>query len=62
MAVDFYLAIGMTAQAETIREALPEHIVTAAPALIKEKPVRSPVWIGVGVFSFIGLCTGGINK
>ena len=55
MAVDFYLAIGMTAQAETIREALPEHIVTAAPALIKEKPVRSPVWIGVGVFSFICL-------
>ncbi|HZJ22213.1 MAG TPA: bifunctional serine/threonine-protein kinase/formylglycine-generating enzyme family protein [Anaerolineales bacterium] len=55
MAVDFYLAIGMTAQAETIREALPEHIVTAAPALIKEKPVRSPVWIGVGIFSFICL-------
>ena len=26
MAVDFYLAIGMTAQAETIREALPAHI------------------------------------
>ena len=55
MAVDFYLAIGMTAQAETIREALPEHIVTAAPALIKEKPVRSPIWIGVGIFSFICL-------
>ena len=55
MAVDFYLAIGMTAQAETIREALPEHIVTAAPALIKGKPVRSPIWIGVGIFSFICL-------
>ena len=55
MAVDFYLAIGMTAQAETIREALPEHIVTAAPALIKEKPVRSPIWIGVGIFSLICL-------
>ena len=55
MAVDFYLAIGMTAQAETIREALPEHIVAVAPALIKEKPVRSPMWIGVGIFSFICL-------
>jgi len=55
MAVDFYLAIGMTAQAETIREALPEHIVTSTPAPIKEKPARSPIWIGVGIFSFICL-------
>src|SRR5688500_4839065 len=55
MAVDFYLAIGMTAQAETIREALPEHIVTDAPALINEKPESSLVWIGVGIYAFICL-------
>jgi len=55
MAVDFYLAIGMTAQAETIREALPEHIATVTPAAITEKPARSPIWIGVGIFSFICL-------
>ena len=55
MAVDFYLAIGMTAQAETIREALPEHIATVAPAAITEKPARNPLWIGVGIFSFICL-------
>ena len=55
MAVDFYLAIGMTAQAETIREALPAHIANAVPASIKEKPARSPIWIGVGIFSLICL-------
>src|SRR5215207_3713958 len=59
MAVDFYLAIGMTAQAETIREALPAHIATTAPAPVSindnEKPVRSPIWIGVGIFSLICL-------
>ncbi|HVF25254.1 MAG TPA: serine/threonine-protein kinase, partial [Anaerolineales bacterium] len=55
MAVDFYLAIGMTAQAETIREALPAQIATAMAAPIIEKPARSPIWIGVGIFSFICL-------
>ena len=57
MAVDFYLAIGVTAQAETIREALPEHIAATAPApvSINEKPARSPIWIGVGIFSLICL-------
>ena len=59
MAVDFYLAIGMTAQAETIREALapPEQLATVGPEPppIKEKPARSPIWIGVGIFSFVCL-------
>ncbi len=54
MAIDFFLAIGMTAQAETIREALPSHLATA-PASIKQKSTRSPVWIGVGIFSFLCL-------
>jgi serine/threonine protein kinase len=54
MAIDFFLAIGMTAQAETIREALPSHLATA-PASMKQKPTRSPVWIGVGIFSFLCL-------
>jgi len=55
MAIDFFLAIGMTAQAETIREALPGPLATVVPAPIKEKPARSPIWIGVGIFSFICL-------
>ena len=55
MAIDFFLAVGMTAQAETIREAPPELVATAVPAPIKEKPARSPIWIGVGIFSFICL-------
>src|SRR5215216_3025910 len=54
MAVDFFLAIGMTAQAETIHEAPPAYIA-AAPALIEQKPVHNPLWIGVGIFSFVCL-------
>ena len=54
MAIDFYLSIGMTAQAETIREALPESLKTS-PASMKQKSTRSPAWLGVGVFSFICL-------
>ena len=54
MAIDFFLAIGMTAQAETIREALPAHLATA-PASSKQKSTRSPVWLGVGIFSFLCL-------
>ena len=54
MAIDFFLAIGMTAQGETIHEALPGHL-SAAPASIEQKPVQSPLWIGVGIFSFLCL-------
>jgi len=54
MAVDFYLAIGMTADAKTIIDAYPENaeLTAAAPKL---KPARSRTWIGVGIFSFICL-------
>lgn len=52
MAIDFYLSIGMTAQAETIREALPESLKTS-PAALKQKLARSPAWLGVGIFSAV---------
>jgi serine/threonine protein kinase len=54
MAVDFYLAIGMTADAKTIIDTYPENaeLTAAAPKL---KPARSRTWIGVGIFSFICL-------
>lgn len=62
MAVDFFLGIGMTAEAQTIYDAAPEStkLVKAAAeskrlveASAKRKPVRSPMWIGVAIFSFI---------
>ena len=54
MAVDFYLAIGMTADAKTIIDMYPENteLTAAAPKL---KPARSRTWIGVGIFSLICL-------
>lgn len=54
MAIDFFLAIGMTAQAETIHHALPEPLATV-PASITQDAVRNPLWIGVGIFSFLCL-------
>src|SRR5215216_2406216 len=61
MAIDFYLAIGMTAQAETIRQPYPVSLESAeVPATpVKPKPARKPVqsraWVGVGLFSLICL-------
>lgn len=52
MAVDFFLSIGMTAQAETIMEPFP---VAPRTESIRVKPARKWGWIGVGVFSFICL-------
>jgi serine/threonine protein kinase len=50
MAMDYYLSIGMTAQAETIREALPESLKTS-PGSLKPNTARNPAWISVGLFS-----------
>jgi serine/threonine protein kinase len=66
MAIDFFLSIGMTAEAKTISEPYPvSHVPTQAPAKPEPdsapepdsvpKPARSRKWIGVGVFSFICL-------
>ena len=52
MAMDYYLSIGMTAQAETIREALPESLKTS-PAALKPKLARNPSWISVGLLSVL---------
>ena len=59
MAVDFYLAIGMTAQAETIYETAPSLSPmpvppTAGPAS-QPKPARSNAWLGAGIASLICL-------
>jgi serine/threonine protein kinase len=65
MAVDFFLAIGMTAEAETIINALPESGPTIhddsrdssaehAPSFVKPKATRrKPAWIGIGILSVI---------
>ena len=63
MAVDFFLAIGMTAQAETVYESAPrspEVAPTPEPAPVtvpgaEPKSTRSRVWVGAGIFSFICL-------
>ena len=54
MAVDFYLAIGMTADAKTIIDMYPQNAELTA-ATPKPKPTRSRNWIGVGIFAFVGL-------
>lgn len=54
MSVDFFLAMGMTAEAETIIEALPEGSLMRATALIRPKPARRlPLWIGAGLIFLV---------
>jgi len=63
MALDFFLALGMNAEAETIIESLPEdsprRTVIAAPKPEAETKVgtpaakRTPLWIGIGIVSVI---------
>ena len=68
MAVDFYLAIGMSREAETIINALPEeaksvhsNVYGSAPQIAAPQAQmtasRENVWIGVGAFFVIGLIT-----
>ena len=54
MAVDFYRAIGMNAQAQTILQANGIS-AEASTASIKPKPRGSRAWIAAGIFSFVGL-------
>ena len=51
MAVDFYLAIGMNAEAETIMGEVPA-TPRGGP---KKKAGRSPAWIGIAAFAFVCL-------
>jgi serine/threonine protein kinase len=54
MSVDFFIAMGMTAEAETIIEALPEESLKRATARIKPRPARRlPLWIGAGLLSIV---------
>jgi eukaryotic-like serine/threonine-protein kinase len=65
MAVDFFLAIGMTAQAETVYESIlkfqepaPPPVPAPVPAPMpveQPKSPRSKMWLGAGIFSFICL-------
>jgi len=55
MAIDFYLAIGMNAEAQTIYDAAPESTKLAKPPQLKQKPSRSRLWIGVAISSVICL-------
>jgi serine/threonine protein kinase len=69
MAVDFYLAIGMNAEAETIVNTLPEEAKTVhekmngssslQTAVVSEEPklARKPLQMGAGIFFALGLLT-----
>lgn len=60
MAADFFMAIGMNAEAETIMEAAPgASVVRAAPK--EPKATRRPAWIGVAIFSFVCLLAGAVG-
>ncbi len=55
MAVDFFIALGMTAEAETVIESMPaESIPKQTVASLKPKTTqRKPLWIGAAVFAVI---------
>jgi len=62
MAIDFFLSIGMTAEAKTISEPYAASIgfteSTVKPELAPKptpKPARRRTWVGAGIFSFICL-------
>ena len=62
MAVDFFLSIGMTSQAETILKPYPDSArPTEIPPSPSPKPRRSRTWLGVGAFSFICLLALGVG-
>lgn len=60
MAVDFFLSIGMNAQAETILRPYPETEEEAERAR-KPKPSQSWTWLGVGIASLICLIALGVG-
>jgi len=56
LAADFFIAIGMTAEAKSARDDLPDTSTKSAATLVKPKPaVRKPTRIGIGLLSVIGL-------
>ena len=58
MAVDFFLSIGMSAQAETILQPYPE-TEEEVERERKPKPSRSRAWLGAGIAAFICLLAVG---
>jgi len=57
MALDFFLALGMNAEAETIIQTLPADSPRRT-VTVENKPQtarKKPIWIGAGIFSFICL-------
>jgi formylglycine-generating enzyme required for sulfatase activity len=66
MALDFFLALGMNAEAETIIQSLPADNPrrTEVVGKPKEKATstgRSPLWIGTGIIAIICLLAGGFG-
>jgi formylglycine-generating enzyme required for sulfatase activity len=63
MAVDFFLAIGMTAQAETVYDAAPRSLAAVPPPVpstvsapvAAPKPTSNRLWVGAGIVSFLCL-------
>jgi len=62
MAIDFFMALGMNAEAETIIESMPagtiiekRTVASAPPAKPQTTTQRKPLWIGAAVFAVICL-------
>jgi formylglycine-generating enzyme required for sulfatase activity len=58
MAIDFFLAIGLTAEAETIHTTLTGAPDSTVKTIRKRKPNRNFAWIGAGLLSL--LCLAGL--
>jgi serine/threonine protein kinase len=66
MAVDFFLSIGMTSQAETILQPYPDKAKSTdlprpTPPAAQPKPTRNRTWLGLGIASLIGLLAIGLG-
>jgi serine/threonine protein kinase len=66
MAVDFFLSIGMTSQAETILQPYPDKAKSTdlprpTPPATQPKPTRNRTWLGLGIASLIGLLAVGLG-
>lgn len=61
MAIDFFLAIGMTAEAETIHTTLQGSPSSTIKAIRKRNPTRKFAWTGAAIFSFLCLLAVGFG-
>lgn len=61
MAIDFFLAIGLTAEAETIHSTLIGSPETTVKSIRMRRPSRGFAWAGAGIFSFLCLLAVGFG-